>query len=35
MKKLFLLVSVAALLALAGCAANKPGEMESGMMHQV
>ena len=35
MKKLSLFVAVAALLATAGCAASKPGEMQSGMMHQV
>ena len=35
MMRLLLFVSLSALLALAGCAANKPGEMESGMMHQV
>ncbi len=35
MKKLLLLVSLAALLALAACKAGTPGDMESGMMHQV
>lgn len=35
MKKLLLFVPVAALLALAGCAAGKPGNMETGMMRHV
>jgi mono/diheme cytochrome c family protein len=35
MKKLLLLVPVAALLVLAGCAAGKPSDMETGMMRHV